>query len=73
MASVPGARRLSRTGSSSPGPRRQIGLVRPLLSGWALFTALFLLAPLVIVFVNSIGVEQYVVFPPGGGASTGMS
>lgn len=41
-------------------------MVRPLLTGWALLTALFLLAPLVIVFVNSIGVEQYVVFPPGG-------
>ncbi len=46
--------------------RRRLDVVRALLSGWALLVALFLLAPLVIVFVNSMGVEQYVVFPPGG-------
>jgi putative spermidine/putrescine transport system permease protein len=40
--------------------------VRAILSVWALFVALFLLAPLVIVFINSVGVERYVIFPPGG-------
>jgi putative spermidine/putrescine transport system permease protein len=47
-------------------PRTRVDVVRSLLGAWALMTALFLLAPLVIVFVNSIGEEQYVVFPPGG-------
>ena len=60
-------------GNGNPGAvvpirrrRRQQGFLRPILSAWALLTALFLLAPLVIVFVNSLGEEQYVIFPPGG-------
>ena len=61
-----GARTVETPGAPARGRRRHIGVVRPLLSAWALLIALFLLAPLVIVFVNSIGVEQYVVFPPGG-------
>lgn len=40
-------------------------VVSRLLTLWALLIALFLLAPLVIVLVNSIGAEQYVIFPPG--------
>ncbi len=46
--------------------RRRLDMVRPVLTGWALLVAVFLLAPLIIVFIDSIGVEQYVVFPPGG-------
>jgi len=53
------------TSSTSPRGRRG-GYLRALLSGWALLIALFLIAPLLIVFVNSVGVEQYVVFPPSG-------
>jgi putative spermidine/putrescine transport system permease protein len=45
---------------------RRRGLLQPLLSIWALITALFLLAPLLIVVINSLGVEQYVIFPPSG-------
>lgn len=35
-----------------------------LLTVWAGLVALFLLAPLVIVVINSVGAEQYVIFPP---------
>lgn len=51
-----------RSGRSRP----RLDIVRWGLAGWAGLVALFLLAPLVIVLVNSLGVEQYVVFPPGG-------
>ena len=39
-------------------------MVVAVLAIWAACIALFLLAPLVIVFANSIGAEQYVIFPP---------
>lgn len=49
----------------SERPRhRRLDPVALLLGAWAVLAALFLLAPLIIVFVNSMGVEQYVVFPP---------
>jgi putative spermidine/putrescine transport system permease protein len=40
-----------------PTPRR-------VLEAWGVVVGLFLLAPLAIVFINSLGVEQYVIFPP---------
>jgi len=41
-------------------------LVSGLLTLWAGLIAAFLLAPLAIVLINSVGVEQYVIFPPSG-------
>ncbi len=45
---------------------RRPPLARWLLHAWGGLVGLFLLAPLVIVVVNSLGVEQYVIFPPAG-------
>lgn len=45
-------------------PRRPLS--RSLLEAWGVVAGLFLLAPLLVVVINSFGVEQYVIFPPGG-------
>jgi putative spermidine/putrescine transport system permease protein len=46
--------------------RRRRPLARSALEAWGILVGLFLLAPLAIVVVNSLGVEQYVIFPPAG-------
>lgn len=52
--------------AAPPIPRRGRLTARRVLQAWGALVGLFLLAPLVIVFINSIGVEQYVIFPPSG-------
>jgi putative spermidine/putrescine transport system permease protein len=68
-STVPGAEAVE-AAAPSPGAlvqaRRRRPLARALLEVWAGLTGLFLLAPLAIVVVNSLGVEQYVIFPPTG-------
>ncbi len=39
-------------------------VVRSLFYAWTALTGLFVLAPLLVVFINSLGVERYVAFPP---------
>jgi putative spermidine/putrescine transport system permease protein len=50
-----------------PIPRRRFrrpNLLEGAMTAWAGLIALFLVAPLVIVVINSVGFEQYVIFPP---------
>jgi putative spermidine/putrescine transport system permease protein len=59
----PARDRATTAGRRQAGGRRAL---RAFLTLWGVLVALFLLAPLVIVFINSFGSEQYVIFPPGG-------
>jgi putative spermidine/putrescine transport system permease protein len=66
MSATPATRPRSPSTAAAAPTRQRRPLARRLLDVWAGVAALFLLAPLVIVVLNSLGSEQYVIFPPAG-------